>query len=318
MSTDRSCPLHYRYASAAFARDADIEADTIYVIGGLYGNVPALNAILQLAATERVTPTLVFNGDFNWFNVDADSFAAINREVLRHVALRGNVETELAADDSGGCGCAYPEYVDDADVERANAIMRRLRGTARAFPALIASLSALPMNVVAAVGGTRVGVVHGDAESLAGWRFAHDGLHDTTNIAWLQRICRDADLAGFASSHTCLPAFRRFTGAGRDCFVINNGAAGMPNFSHTQYGLISRLSIHAAPEGRSQYGGAFDGVYVDALPVHYDAIEFQKSFVGNWPGGSPAHRAYFKRIVDGPAYAAPHALGLIRAPLVCA
>ena len=318
MTPGRSCPLHYRYAPSAFARAADIRADTVYVIGGLYGNVPALHAILELAATEPVTPTLIFNGDFNWFNVDAASFSAINREVLRHVALRGNVETELGSDDSGGCGCAYPEYVDDADVERSNAIMRRLRGTARAFPALIQSLSALPMYAVAAVGGTRFGVVHGDAESLAGWRFAHDGLHDATNIAWLQRICRDANLAGFASSHTCLPAFRRFADANRDYFIINNGAAGMPNFSHTQYGLISRLSIHAAAQGLSQYGDAIEGVYVDAIPVHYDAIEFQRTFVDNWPGGSPAHDSYFRRIVDGPAYAPPHALGLIRAPLACA
>ena len=92
----------------------------------------------------------------------------------------------------------------------------------------------------------------------------------------------------------------------------------MPNFSHTQYGLISRLSIHAVAEGISQYGEAIDGVHIDALPVHYDAAKFQKSFTENWPEGSPAHYSYFSRIVDGPVYAAPHALGLIRAPLVCA
>ena len=118
MTPGRSCPLHYRYAPTVFDRDADIRAETVYVIGGLYGNVPALEAVLELAAAEKVMPTLVFNGDFNWFNVDAGSFNAINREVLKHVALRGNVETELAADaDDAGCGCAYPEYVDDADVD---------------------------------------------------------------------------------------------------------------------------------------------------------------------------------------------------------
>lgn len=319
MSPGRSCPLHYRYAPAKFARAADFSADTIYLIGGLYGNVPALNAILQLAAAEPVTPTLVFNGDFNWFNVDADSFSTINREVLRHFALRGNVETELNGNE--GCGCAYPDYVDDADVERSNAIMARLQGTARDFPDLIQSLPALPMHAVVSVGGVRVGVVHGDAQSLSGWRFAHEGLHDEENIRWLMQICRDANLAGFASSHTCLPTFRRFTDVERTCFVINNGAAGMPNFSHTQYGLISRLSIYPAPEGFSQYGGVIDGVpsvHVDAIPVHYDAAKFQQSFLNNWPEGSVAHQSYFKRIVDGPAYAAPHALGLIRAPLICA
>ena len=320
MTPGRSCPLHYRYAPSAFARAADIHADTVYVIGGLYGNVPALNAILELADAEPIKPTLIFNGDFNWFNVDAESFSTVNREVLRHIALRGNVETELGADAGAGCGCAYPEYVDDADVERSNTIMTRLQETARGFPDLIQTLAALPMHAIAEVGGSRFGVVHGDAESLAGWRFAHDQLHDEANVAWLQQICRAANLAGFASSHTCLPTFRRFADANAKPahFVINNGAAGMPNFSHTQYGLISRLSVFPAREGLSQYGGKIGSLYVDAVPVHYDAVKFQQSFLESWSEGSAAHHSYFKRIVDGPIYAATHALGLLRAPLVCA
>jgi len=321
MTPGRSCPLHYRYPPQAFARDADLRAETLYVIGGLYGNLPALEAILELAATEKVAPTLVFNGDFNWFNVDAGGFDAINRVVLQHVALRGNVETELAPDaDEAGCGCAYPDYVDDADVGRSNDIMRRLRATAGDFAATATRLAALPMHAVAEVGGQRFGIVHGDAESLSGWRFAHDFLHDDANVAWLHAACRDAGLRGFASSHTCLPVFRRFTdaGTGGRHIVINNGAAGMPNFSHTQYGLITRLSVHPARDGMAQYGEVIDGVHIDALPVHYDAARFTDDFLANWPAGSPAHVSYYRRIIDGPAYAAPHALGLVRAPSVCA
>lgn len=314
MTPGRSCPLHYRYTKGAFLREADLTAETFYIIGGLYGNAPALQAIFELAASEPVTPALIFNGDFNWFNIDAESFVAVNAVVLKHHALRGNVETELNAEDGAGCGCAYPDYVDDADVERSNLIMQRLQQTARAFPAVTTALAALPMHAVIEVGGCRFGVVHGDAESLAGWRFAHDSLHEPANVEWLKRQCIEANLRGFASSHTCLPTFRRFA----DVTVINNGAAGMPNFSHTQYGLISRLSVHAPVEGISQYGNVVDGVYIDALPVHYDAAAFQTAFLKNWPVNTPAHHSYFKRIMEGPAYAAPHALGLIRAPSVCA
>jgi len=89
----RSCPLSYRYSPAVFNRAAELHADTVYVIGGLYGNLPALETIFALAAHEPVAPSLVFNGDFNWFNCDAAGFEAINRQVLRHIALRGNVET---------------------------------------------------------------------------------------------------------------------------------------------------------------------------------------------------------------------------------
>ena len=317
----RSCPVSYRYSPAVFSRAPVVTAETIYVIGGVYGNTFALDAILEMAQQEPVAPTLIFNGDFNWFNIDAESFAVINNEVLKHTALRGNVETELASDsaeDDAGCGCAYPDYVDDADVERSNQIMRTLRETANAFPDIASALGALPMHMVASVGRSRYGIVHGDAQSLAGWRFAHDSLHEPANTQWLNQICLASKLDGFASSHTCLPTFRRFRDEDRTHVVINNGAAGMPNFSHTQYGLISRISVHAPRDGLAQYGDVINGVYVDALPVHYDSEAFQRHFLANWAEGSPAHHSYFNRIVNGPAYASPNALGLVRAPSVCA
>jgi hypothetical protein len=319
MTPGRSCPLHYRYPPSVFSRDADVVADTIYVIGGLYGNQQALDAIMAMAAREPTPPTLVFNGDFHWFDTDAATFEAINNDVLKHTALRGNVETELAPDaDDAGCGCAYPDYVDDADVERSNDIMRTLRRTASASADTVARLTQLPMHLVVEVGGKRIGIVHGDAESLSGWRFAHDSLHETANVEWLKQICGDANLAGFASSHTCLPTFRRFQTPSGRVFVANNGAAGMPNFGGTEYGLITRLSTRASAEGIAQYSDNFDGLFVEALPVHYDTSLFQRAFLANWPTDSAANISYQSRIFNGPAYAPPHALGLVRAPSVCA
>jgi hypothetical protein len=96
----------------------------------------------------------------------------------------------------------------------------------------------------------------------------------------------------------------------------------MPNFSFTQYGLLTRLSVHPAGDGLAQYGHVIEGgsaaVHVDAVPVHYDSARFERDFLAQWPAGSPAHHSYYRRIVGGPAYAPPHALGLIRAPSVCA
>jgi hypothetical protein len=319
MTPGRSCPLHYRYPPTVFSREPDFVAETIYVIGGLYGNRQALDAILAMAAREPTPPKLIFNGDFHWFDIDAESFAAINAEVFKHTALRGNVETELAPDaDDAGCGCAYPDYVDDADVERSNDIMRALRDTAKAFPSEVARLTALPMYLVASVGGKHIGIVHGDAESLSGWRFAHDSLHEPANVEWLKKVCAESNLAGFASSHTCLPTFRRFQSDVGRTFVANNGAAGMPNFGGTEYGLVTRLSIHPAADGLAQYGGNVDGLFVDALPVHYDTAAFQRAFIANWPAGSAANISYRSRVFNGPGYAPPHALGLVRAPSVCA
>ena len=91
-------------------------------------------------------------------------------------------------------------------------------------------LGGLPMHALALVGGARVGIVHGDAQALAGWRFAHDRLDDVEAQAELPDQFRKANVDIFASSHTCLPALRRFDAEGRAHAVINNGAAGMPNF----------------------------------------------------------------------------------------
>ena len=86
----RSCPLHYRYAPGDLARAADFTADTLYVIGGLYGNVPALQAVLALAQRERSAVTLAFNGDFNWFNSDDASFCGHKK---RHAVSRHRHES---------------------------------------------------------------------------------------------------------------------------------------------------------------------------------------------------------------------------------
>ena len=128
----RICPLRYRYGAAAIAQIEARTAQTLYVIGGLYGNVPALDAIERMAAAESTAPTLCFNGDFNWFNVADEQFTEINRRVLAHDAIQGNVEAEFdAADDDAGCGCAYPDSVEIGIVERSNLIHAQLKATAR-------------------------------------------------------------------------------------------------------------------------------------------------------------------------------------------
>jgi hypothetical protein len=294
----RFCPSHYRYAPEAIGCSPAIEAETLFVVGGLYGNRPALDAILELAAEEPRPVTLVFNGDFNWFNVDRSGFEGINSRVLRHVALRGNVETELAKDDAAaGCGCVYPESVSDAEVARSNSIEERLRQTARGFPALRAQLDALPMYNVARVRGVRIGIVHGDAEALAGWGFARGALDDPMRRTWIESCFARAGVHIFASSHTCLPACRTFATTRGECAIVNNGSAGMPNFSGTAHGIVTRIAPAASP--RALYGTSIEGVRVEALPVAYDQAEWLEEFLHNWPPGSPAHLSYWDRLVGG-------------------
>jgi hypothetical protein len=222
----RSCPSSYGYGPGVFLRAADITAETLYVVGGLYGNPFALDAVEVLAAAEAKPPHCVFNGDFHWFDRDPVVFADLHRRVLQHTALRGNVETELASDDdAAGCGCGYPDEVSDAEVAWSNQVMRSLRASAvSALGDQRSALAALPMHLLAQVGDARIGIVHGDAKSLAGWDFSRERLDDPARRAINEQVFRKSEVSLFASSHTCLPVLRRFNVDGRACGVINNGA----------------------------------------------------------------------------------------------
>jgi hypothetical protein len=297
----RSCPISYCYGAKSLARDPELQIDTLWIAGGLYGNPFALERLLELYEREPGSKALVFNGDFHWF--DIEDFIAIDDAVRAHLATRGNVETELAAPlDGAGCGCAYPEWVDDGTVERSNRIIERLRGAARRHPAALERLGALPMHLVAEVGGERVAIVHGDADSLAGWGFSQEILSSAAGrAAALERFTR-AQVRIFASSHTCLPVLASLPG---ERVLVNNGAAGMPNFRGTSFGLATRISL---TPGNSLYAERAGELFVEALALDYDAAAWQRRFVAQWPEGSDAHLSYYQRIVSGPRYNVGQAL----------
>jgi hypothetical protein len=300
----RSCPASYRYGARALGGPAAFGVDTLWVAGGLYGNPFALGRLAELYEREPGAKALVFNGDFHWFDVDPGDFSAIDDAVLAHEATRGNIETELARPDGGaGCGCAYPEWVDEATVEHSNRIIERLRSTARRFPQLLERLAGLPMHLVAEVGGERVAVVHGDADSLAGWGFSQESLATPQGAERARAACERAGVRIFASTHTCLPVLQGFAGG---CVVANNGSAGMPNFRGTSFGLATRVSVE--PSRRALYGVRAEGLFVEAVPIDYDAAAWMRRFAAQWPEGSDAHRSYYERIARGPRYTPRRAL----------
>jgi NAD(P)-dependent dehydrogenase (short-subunit alcohol dehydrogenase family) len=300
----RRCPLHYRYSPSVFRDKTDLRADVLYIAGGLYGNPFALEQLLRLFASERKPARLVFNGDFNWFNRDPSTFVNVNEQVLQHTALRGNVETELSSDETQGCGCAYPEWVSDGVVSRSNEIMAILRRTAHQFPELCAQLAALPMYLVAKVGGLRVAIVHGDAESLAGWSFAHETLSQTPNDERLKRWFETAAVSVFACTHTCLPVVKLVRLPAGEGAIVNNGSCGMPNLAGTNYGVVTRIATYPTSHPTcAQF--VIQGIHVDLLRVDYDHTAWLRLFCQNWPAQSSAYVSYFKRISEGPAFVGP-------------
>ena len=325
----RICPTRYRYRASALRSARVVDADTLYIVGGLYGNVEALHEILAMKAAEErrgIRITIVFNGDFNWFDVDERDFREINETVLGHVASTGNVEAELDGEGDIGCGCAYPAYVSQATVECSNAIMDRLRDSASRQGDLTGRLAELPMYLVARVAGERIGILHGDPESLAGWRFAVENLMPLDLALRAQLGCgtRDAvttesdvaryfEQAGvriFACTHTCLPFMQDFILGGGVGVVVNNGSAGMGNFSRDRRGLVTRISADPRPPVATLYGRSAHGLRIDALPVAYDHPAWCRRFLASWPQGSPAHRSYYERIARGPRFRLAQAMRL--------
>lgn len=318
------CSPQHRYAPSSLRHSPTTQAHTAYVIGGLYGNVFALREILRMQQVEERAGklvTLVFNGDHNWFDIDAASFDEINTTVLKHTAICGNVECAIAAPEDIGCGCDYPSYVSPKVVDWSNEITTQLRQTSADFPDIVRQLGELPMSRILRVGDQRIGIVHGDAESLSGWSFAAECLSpiaascsgdapsgQLTSERDIEAFFKDADVLAFASSHTCLPHARDFSVNGTQRLIINNGAAGMANFDGTTHGVITRISVDPAPPQDALYGVTISGVRFDALPVHFDASAWMDHFSRVWPAGTPAHQSYFDRIKHGPNYALEQAV----------
>jgi hypothetical protein len=142
----------------------------------------------------------------------------------------------------------------------------------------------------------RIAIVHGDAWSLAGWRFAQESFAGKMPDEALERAFDAADVSVFASSHTCLPVTYRLPAG----VIANNGAAGMPNFRGTRFGLVTRIAT--AGRADALYGERFGPLVVETLAVRYDHGRWLAQFDRLWPAGSPAAGSYRKRITDGPGY----------------
>ena len=310
----RSCPIGYRYQPEALAQPARLEADTLYVVGGLYGNLVAMRAVLERADRESSgLAAVVFNGDFHWLDVDPDDFRAVSQAVLARHAIKGNVEAELASEEDTGCGCAYPDYVGHDVVERSNQIITRLRATAGRFPDLVHRMDELPRYLIASVAGERIGIIHGDPESLAGWRLALEAMEPgdpavRRQVGWRGRPTTPADLLDWfgradisvlASTHTGLPYAQVIPDGRGQRLVVNNGAAGLGNFAGATFGVVTRLSSDPRPPADSLYSATVGALRCDAVALRFDLGWWRRRFLAQWPPGSPGHRAYFTRLTRG-------------------
>ncbi len=184
----RMCPADYRYPPSVFDRPPELTADVLYVVGGLYGNLAALDEVERLAARR-----------------------ARDRGVQRRLSLvRRRAELVRRDRATRGAPPRDPRQCGDRDRAakrhrrrlrlRLSGLGRRGRGAAlernpdRSAPHCRRRCPARPHDWPRCrciwwreVGGLRIGIVHGDATGLAGWSFAHDALDDPAAPAVLER-----------------------------------------------------------------------------------------------------------------------------------
>ncbi len=192
-------------------------------------------------------------------------------------------------DDIGaGCGCAYPASVDEDVVRRSNEILTDLRRTAASLPGARAR------------GWPRCRCT--SSREVGGLRDRHRARRrDRARRLVASRTTRsiDAGMPALArrdppgrarrrlrlDPHLSRRAARLSSAAPAALTVINNGAAGMPNFS----GIAVRPGLaHRRPRPsphRPLYGLERDGVHIDAIPIAYDHDAFLERFLARWPDG---------------------------------
>ena len=211
----RVCPIDYRIPVAAFAGEPSQACDVLYVVGGLYGNPFALEAVRDMAEREDADTLVVFNGDMHWFDKTAANFLTLERMVAdqgaRWIPLVGNVEAELRrqVDVGVGCGCAYPDCTSDEAVSRSNRIHRMLSVAIDQHSELKDLLQGRPATLTVGVAGRKVGITHGDEKLIGGWDCSRESLQDVLRQDELDRFMAENDLDVFATTHTCAPAALR-------------------------------------------------------------------------------------------------------------
>lgn len=310
----RFCPTDYSIDSRTWQQDAQIKCDVLYVVGGLYGNPFALAALNKLASAENPNKktVVIFNGDAHWFDKTAENFEIIENGIngtspksaknATYIPLVGNVEAELRRVNTigAGCGCAYPPCVSDESVARSNAIHEMMFEALLERPELKERLVNRAATAKVSVAGINVGITHGDEKLIGGWECSREEMRTKARQEELNNFLITNNIDVFATTHTCATAAIRL----QNGYVINNGAAGLPNFKGNNYGLCVRVSCANNPSPSTLasqviFDTRIKDAVVQAVSLPWNTDEYLNWFDALWEAGSPAEISYRGRIKSG-------------------
>ncbi|MDP2354622.1 MAG: metallophosphoesterase family protein [Beijerinckiaceae bacterium] len=187
--------------------------DPLLIFGGAYSNLEATQAMLAEAARRGVAPAnIICTGDVVAYCADAQATLDLVMQSGVRVVM-GNCEESLAvsADD---CGCGF-EAGTACDLLSATwyaYAAKQVRDDQRAW------MGALPRRLDIEIGGSRLAVIHGGVEQIAGYVFA------STNAAEKSRQIALTGADGVIGGHCGLPFTQIIDGR----LWHNAGAIGMP------------------------------------------------------------------------------------------
>lgn len=265
-------------------KHTEVEVDEIFIAGGIYGNIFALEKLAKIAQNSLV----VLNGDYHWFDV-GEHFDAVEKLIKKHnfLALNGNVELGLSSDELS-CNCNYPELESKETKIYAEQIYEILKNSLNAEQKEILKPRKTSLNVK--IGSKNLAIIHGDEKSVNGWGFDRANLNqkrlNEINL-WLKSNNFDI----IASTHTCLSVACMLENG----VFINNGSAGMPNFSEFRTGLVTRVA--KTQNENALYRAKLDEIYIELIRLKYDNKAFVSYFDKIWKPQSPAQKSYKNRIL---------------------
>lgn len=197
----------------------------IAVMGGAYGNVPALKACLEDAKKEQC--------DGLFFLGDAIGFAGHSDEILEiifrefDIFLAGNLETE-AAEGGLSCNCGYASAEDE--IFGCKAFEWALQSLSEKYRQ---QLKTLPQKTVIQTSSGKILLCHGSPE------VQNEFLYEsTTRKTRLQEWIDQYNVQGIICTHTGLPWIKKINDF---YFAMNCGATGKPDHdgdTAVHYGIV--------------------------------------------------------------------------------
>jgi len=198
----------------------------VLLFGGVYGNLQALEAVLEVALGLGAAP--VCTGDIVAYCADGEACCALfRREGIATIA--GNCERNLA-EGAPDCGCGFEE---GTTCDRLSAAWFA-HAQATVSAASLAWMRGLPDRITFTHNGRRYGVLHGGADDIARFIWPRSVLAEHFAQANAQMGPLDAVVSGH-----CGLGFQQ----GR---WINAGATGMPPNSgrpETCYAVLSKSAL---------------------------------------------------------------------------